>query len=97
MLDHFMTPRSLLCRGVPADSILSSQKSKADASKETAADPNSKAQQKKLKKLEAINAKKAAKAAEKEAASEVTAGVAALNVEKGAAAGNEANTSTKSS
>lgn len=75
-----MTPRMLLCRGVPADSLLPSVHTKADTSKEPVKDPNSKSQAKKLKKLEAVNAKKAQHAREKDVGSATTAGVAALSV-----------------
>lgn len=80
ILEHFMTPRALLCRGVRSDTLLPSIHSKIDPSKGQVKDPNSKSQLRKMKKLEAVNAKKALKAKEKETASIATAGVAALDV-----------------
>jgi hypothetical protein len=81
-----MTQRPLLCRGVPANTLLSPTQS---AQSKTAAtgpkdvpDPNSKAQAKKAKKLEEAALKKALKAREKEASSgdKVTAGVKAMGL-----------------
>jgi tryptophanyl-tRNA synthetase len=84
ILAHFMTQRPLLCRGVPANTLLlsSTQSKTAATGPKDVADPNSKAQAKKQKKLEEAALKKAAKAREKEASSGdgVTAGVKALGV-----------------
>jgi tryptophanyl-tRNA synthetase len=80
VLEHFMTPRPLLCRGVPANTLLSSVQGKSDLSKAPVKDQNSKSQMKKMKKLEAANAKKALKAQEKEASGIPTTGVASLGI-----------------
>jgi tryptophanyl-tRNA synthetase len=70
--------------------------SKTSPSKGPVKDPNSKSQAKKMKKLEAANAKKALKAQEKEASSMATAGVAALSVTEDTAVGDDKIPSTRS-
>jgi len=69
MLEHFKTPRPLLCRGVPSNTVRSSIQGKPGVSQGPVKDPNSKSQAKKMKRLEATNAKKAQKAREKEQSS----------------------------
>ena len=64
---------------VPSNTLLPSIQSSTGPSKGPLKDPNSKPQAKKMKKLEAINAKKALKTREKETGS-MAAGVAALSV-----------------
>ena len=71
-LDHFMTPRALLCHGVTSDTLLPSSRNKTGSSQDHVKDPNSKSQLKKLKKAEAVNAKKAKKAEEKGTGSTTT-------------------------
>jgi hypothetical protein len=80
-----MTQRPLLCRGVPANTLLLSptkSKTAPATGPKDVADPNSKAQAKKAKKLEEAAKKKEQKAREKEASSGDggTAGVKALGV-----------------
>ncbi|RDL32042.1 Uncharacterized protein BP5553_09444 [Venustampulla echinocandica] len=101
ILEHFMTPRPLLCRGALSNTLLPSVQGKSGASKgpvQDVKDPNSKSQAKKMKKLEEANAKKALKAREKEAKSiaTATAGVAALSVAENTAVGEDTVTSTSS-
>ncbi|RFU25949.1 hypothetical protein B7463_g10381, partial [Scytalidium lignicola] len=96
ILDHFMTPRPLLCRGVLSNTLLPSMQSKSELSKGSVKDPNSKSQAKKMKKLEAINAKKQLKASGKEADSMATATVVTLSTKEDKAASGDTITSGRS-
>jgi len=90
MLDQYMKPRPLLCRGVPSNTLLPSTPSGAVSSDGSVIDPNSRNQTKKMKKLEAIQAKKAQQAREKEGSLAAAAGIQDLSVtEKPVAAENE--------
>lgn len=64
MLDSFMTPRPLLCRGVAVHDLLSNLAEPKAATGPTA-NPESKNQQKKREKLRLAEEKKAQKAREK--------------------------------
>ena len=75
-----MTPRALSCYGVPSDTLLPSIPNKSDPSSGQVKDPNSKTQLKKMKKLEAANAKKALKTKETENAAVPASEVESLHI-----------------
>jgi len=67
VLQHFMTPRPLLCRGVLSNTLISdSSVRKVALANRDAANPNSKNQLKKMEKLRAAEAKKEQKRRENE-------------------------------
>lgn len=74
-----MTPRALLCYGLPSNTLLAAIQDKTGPSERHAKDPNSKTQLKKMKKLEVVSAKKALKAREKGTNSTATPEVAAFH------------------
>jgi tryptophanyl-tRNA synthetase len=69
MLDRFMTPRQLLCRGVKSDAVLPIVSDKQAESKppKDSKNPNSKNQAKRVEKQRLAEAKRAQKSREKEA------------------------------
>src|SRR6266480_113550 len=70
LLDQFMTPRPLLCRGVLSNTIADDGRSNQQ-SKGPVKDPGSKTQAKKMEKLRLAEAKKEQKRLEKEANAKV--------------------------
>jgi tryptophanyl-tRNA synthetase len=80
VLTEYMTPRPLLYRGIPSNTILSASGSKTGVSRGPTKDLNSKTQLKKKKKLEAANFKKVQKAQSKMGVATTTAGIANLSV-----------------
>jgi tryptophanyl-tRNA synthetase len=80
VLAEYMTPRPLLYRGIPSNTIISTSGSKTGVSRGPTKDPNSKTQLKKKKKLEAADLKKALKTQSKTGVPTTTMGIADLSV-----------------